>query len=310
MNSKKGRIAPDWDRQTRPPVPLPPPNSCDCQFHIFGDPDKYPLRFDTTFQPPKATFADIRRVLSVMGFSRGVIVHTQRYDVDHSLLIDELTALSPAEQKSFRAIGIVRDEVTDKELERLHAVGVRGARFHLAKRYGQTHDPEHVRRTMARIAELGWHARLHVAGEDMLEWSNFLRSVKGIRMVVDHMGHLDFSLGLHQPALRFILDRIRDDENWWVKLSNGNRDSAMVTGWDDAIPFARAYIDAAPDRMIWGTDWPHTGWRKPRMMNDAETVELLYRYVDHDPALLHKILVANPARLHDFEEAPGGGPAT
>ena len=87
-----------------------------------------------------------------------------------------------------------------------------------------------------------------------------------------------------------------------MKLSNGNRDLVMETGWDDAIPFARAFIDAAPDRMIWGTDWPHTGWRKQRMMNDAEVVELLYRYVDHDPELLHKILVANPARLHGFED--------
>ena len=80
----------EWDRETRPPVPLPPPKSCDCQFHIFGDPAKYPLRYDTTFRPPSATFADMRKVLRTMGFERGVIVHTQRYDIDHSLLIDEL----------------------------------------------------------------------------------------------------------------------------------------------------------------------------------------------------------------------------
>jgi 2-pyrone-4,6-dicarboxylate lactonase len=116
------------------------------------------------------------------------------------------------------------------------------------------------------------------------------------------MGHLDFSLGLQQPALLWIRERLKNDPNWWVKLSNGNRDSAMETGWDDAIPFARAFIEAAPDRMIWGTDWPHTGWRKPRMMNDAELVELLYRYVDHDGDLLHRILVANPAHLHGFGE--------
>ena len=120
-------------------------------------------------------------------------------------------------------------------------------------------------------------------------------------MVIDHMGHLDLSLGLGQPAMRWILDRLKD-ENWWVKLSNGNRDSSMETGWDDAIPFAKAFIAAAPDRMIWGTDWPHTGWRKQRMMNDAELVELLYRYVDKDDDLLRRILVINPARLHGFED--------
>jgi predicted TIM-barrel fold metal-dependent hydrolase len=120
-------------------------------------------------------------------------------------------------------------------------------------------------------------------------------------MVIDHMGHLDFAPGLGQPAMRWMLDRL-SEENWWVKLSNGNRDSVLESGWDDAVPFGRAFVAAAPDRLIWGSDWPHTGWRKVRMMNDAETVELLYRYADHDRELLRKILVANPARLHGFED--------
>jgi predicted TIM-barrel fold metal-dependent hydrolase len=295
----KPRKAPDWDRNTRSPVPLPPAGACDCQFHIFGDPRKYPLRFDVTFQPPAATFEDMRGVLKKMGFQRGVIVHTQRFDLDHSLLLDSLNGLPPDERANFRGIGIVRDELPDRELERMHAAGVCGARFHLGKRWGQTHDPAEVRRSMERIGALGWHARLHVSGSDIADWGDFLASVKGLPIVVDHMGHLDFSLGLEQPALLWILERLKD-EQWWVKLSNGNLESAMATGWDDAIPFARKFIDAAPDRMIWGTDWPHTGWRKTPMVNDAESVELLYRYVDYDPALVRKILVDNPARLHGF----------
>jgi 2-pyrone-4,6-dicarboxylate lactonase len=296
----KGRRAPEWVRETRPPVPLPPPKSCDCQFHIFGDPEKYPLRYDVTFQPPRASFADMRQVLRTLGFERGVIVHTMRYDTDHSLLIDELEALPPQERNNYRAIAIVRDDLPDSEMQRLDAIGVRGARFNIGRRYGQTHTQDAIRRSMARVREIGWHARLHVAGPDILEWGDFLRSVKDLTMVIDHMGHLDFALGLAQPAMRWMLDRLQEP-NWWLKLSNGNRDSAMETGWDDAIPFARAFIGAAPDRMIWGTDWPHTGWRKQRMMNDAEVVELLYRYVDNDPELVRKILVANPARLHGFE---------
>jgi len=296
-----GRRSPEWDRNTRPPAPMPPPGSCDCQFHIFGDPKKYPLRYDTTFQQPSASFADMRNVLRIMGFSRGVIVHTMRYDIDHSLLIDEFEALSPQERKNYRAIGIVRDALTDREMEKLDALGVCGARFNIGKRYGQTHYAKDVLRSLDRVREIGWHARLHVGGDDIVEWGNFMRSVKNLTMVIDHMGHLDFSLGLEQPALRWILDQLKD-ERWWMKLSNGNSDSAMETGWDDAIPFAKAMIAAAPERMIWGTDWPHTGWRKQRMMNDAEAVELLYRYVDHDPGLIRKILVDNPAHLHDFEE--------
>ncbi len=291
----------DWNRQTRPPVPLPPPDSCDCQFHIFGDPERYPLRFDTTFRQPSATFADMRNVLRILGIARGVIVHTMRYDIDHSLLIDTFEAMTPQERKNFRAIGIVRDELSDREMERLNTLGVRGARFNLGKRYKQVHEPDAVRRSMARVREIGWHARLHIGGSDIADWGDFLCSVPDLTMVIDHMGHLDFSLGIEQPACRWIRERLKN-ENWWVKLSNGNRDSVMESGWDDAIPFARTFIDAAPDRMIWGTDWPHTGWNKARMMNDAEVVELLYRYVDNDPALLRKILVANPARLHGFAD--------
>jgi len=299
--TERNRRAPEWERNTRAPVPLPPPKSCDCQFHIFGDPAKYPLRFDVTFEPPRATFADIRKVLRTMGFERGVIVHTQRYDTDHRLLIDELAGLSPQERKNFRAIGIVRDDLSDREMERLDAIGVRGARFHLGKRWGQVHAPEAVRRSMARVREIGWHARLHISGSDVPDWGDFLRSVKDVTMVIDHMGHLDFALGLDQPSMQWILDRLRE-ENWWLKLSNGNRDSVMETGWDDAIPYGKEFIAAAPDRMIWGSDWPHTGWRKRRMMNDAETVELLYRYVDHDAELVRKILADNPARLHGFDD--------
>jgi predicted TIM-barrel fold metal-dependent hydrolase len=90
-------------------------------------------------------------------------------------------------------------------------------------------------------------------------------------------------------------------DNWWMMVSNGNRTSAFDSGWDDAVPFGRAYLGAAPDRTIWATDWPHVRWRKKRMMNDAEEVELLYRYADYDAALLRKVLVDNPARLHGFD---------
>jgi len=98
-----------------------------------------------------------------------------------------------------------------------------------------------------------------------------------------------------------MVDRLKNDENWWMMVSNGNRLSPMESGWDDAIPIAQAFIAAAPDRIIWGSDWPHVQWRKKRMMNDAEEVELRYRYVDYDRTLLQKILVDNPARLHGFE---------
>ena len=292
-----------WRRDTRTPVPAPPGNSCDCQFHIFEDSSKYPFHNEPDVGAPLATFADIKNVLATLGFGRGVLVHSQRYRTDHSLLIDTLEALTPHERKRFRATCIINDDVTDSEMARLDALGVRGARFNLGRRWTDATDGFNaVRRSMDRVREIGWHARLHIAGADIPDWGNFLIAVKDLTMVVDHMAHLKFALGLEQPAIVWFRERLKTNPNWWIMLSNGNRNSAMESGWDDAIPFARQFIEAAPDRMIWGTDWPHSGWRGRPMMNDAELVELLYRYADHDSSLISAILVDNPARLHRFED--------
>jgi 2-pyrone-4,6-dicarboxylate lactonase len=285
-------------RETRAPVPLPPAKSCDCQFHIYGDPQTYPPKQNAYYQPPNATFDDIRGVLATLGFERGVIVHPMPYDTDHRLLIDTLSGLDPATRKNFRATGIIKDNVTDAQLERLDELGVCAARFNIGKRYEETNSRDSVVRSIARAREIGWHARLHVGADDIEADPAFLESIRDITVVVDHMAHLHFERGLDQPACRWLVHML-EHEGWWMLLSNGNRDSKMEGGYDDAVPFGKLFIEAAPDRMIWGTDWPHVNWRK-RMMNDAETVELLYRYVDNDKGLLQKILVDNPARLHGF----------
>jgi 2-pyrone-4,6-dicarboxylate lactonase len=291
---------PQWVRETRAPVPLPPPKSCDCQFHIYGDPAKYPPKKDAYYQPPDASFADMQGVLQALGFERGVIVHPMPYDTDHRLLIDTLEGLGPEGRRNFRATGIIKDNVSDATIARLDALGVCGARFNFGRRYEGVQSREAILRSVTRAREAGWHARLHVAGDDIEADSPFLAQIKGITCVVDHMAHLHFEKGLDQLACRWLV-RMMKDHGWWVMLSNGNRDSTMESGWDDAVPFGRMFVEAAPDQLIWGTDWPHVNWRKRRMMNDAETVELLYRYVDNDKGLLQKILVDNPARLHRFE---------
>ena len=114
---------PQWVRDTRPPVPLPPAKSCDCQFHIYGDPKKYPPKAGAYYDPPDATFEHMRGVLKTMGFERGVIVHPMPYDTDHSLLVDTLSGLSRDERKNFRATGIIKDNVSDNELAKLNSLG-------------------------------------------------------------------------------------------------------------------------------------------------------------------------------------------
>lgn len=289
----------EWDRNPRMLVPAPPAGSCDCQFHIYADPAKFPPWANPPYPPiESATFAEAQRMHKAIGFARGVIVHSAIYGSDHRLLLHALEGLNDRDR--YRGIGIVDDRVSDKELERLHAAGVRGARFNFVRFFAMEQREAEVRRSMARLSELGWHGRLHVNGEDLLENSALLRSLKDVPMVIDHFGHVGFEGGMDRPVIRWVLDMLKR-ENWWMMVSNGNRDSKMDAGWDDALPYGKAFINAAPERIIWGTDWPHPQWKK-RMMNDAEEVELLYRYVDGDATLLRKILVDNPARLHGFAD--------
>ena len=208
--------------------------------------------------------------------------------------------VSPELKANTRATCIVKDNVTDATMERLHKAGVRGARFNIGKRYAESSPIESVKRNMDRVREIGWHAKLHITGEDVLAFADFLNGVKNLRLVIDHMAHLHLAEGVDQPAARWIIDKLKSDENWWMLCSNGNRDSTMQSGYDDAVPFGEAFISAAPDRMVWGSDWPHVNWRDKRMMNDAECVELLYRYVDNDAAMIKKVLVDNAAKLYDF----------
>lgn len=287
----------EWDKHPRMPVPPPPAGSCDCQFHVYGNAVNFPPRVNPPYPPiESATFSEAQRMPKAIGFDRGVIVHSAIYGSDHRLLLHDLEGLNDRDR--YRGIGIVDDRVSDKELERLHAAGVRGARFNFVRFFAMEQREAEVRRSMARLSELRWHAPLHVNGEDLIENSALLRSLKDVPMVIDHFGHVGFEGGMNRPVIRWVLDMLKQ-ENWWMMLSNGNRDSKMDAGWDDAIPYGKAFIDAAPERIIWGTDWPHPQWKK-RMMNDAEEVELLYRYVDGDATLLRTILVDNPARLHGF----------
>ncbi len=140
---------------------------------------------------------------------------------------------------------------------------------------------------------------MHIAGPHIVDYARIFESYKDVTFCVDHLGHVDFSDGLSSPPFLWLVDRLKS-HGWWLMLSNGARLSAMTDDWNDAVPFGRAYVEAAPDRVIWGSDWPHVRWRKIRMPNEAELVELFYRYADNDQALIKKILVDNPVRLHGF----------
>ncbi len=285
---------PPFEAATRGPQPPVPPGSCDSQVHVFSpDVERYPPSGKRIYDPPLGSMEDATRMHRALGMERGVVVQATIYGADNRLMADSITG-----RANYRGIAIVDDSVSDDELVRLHAAGVRGARFNFARFLGLVPTADEFRRAIKRIGDLGWHARVHTSGDELLEVEGLLREVT-IPIVIDHMAHLEFGRGLEQPAMLAALDLLKD-ENWWVMLSSGDRSSAQARDWSDAVPFGQRFFEAAPDRAIWCTDWPHVRYRKP-MVNDGDLVELLYRYLPGAEART-KVLADNPARLMGFDD--------
>ncbi|MDF2116248.1 amidohydrolase family protein [Roseiarcaceae bacterium H3SJ34-1] len=280
------------DPYTRAPSRKAPAGSCDCHFHIFADPAKYPARQDGSYQPPHAYADDIKKMHASLGIDRGVICQATIYGTDHRLMLDSLEA-----HPNWRGTAIIDNTISDAELERMNAAGVRAARFNFARFLNIVPDEAVVRRTVDRITQLGWHIKIFGDYEEILEHVPYLRSLN-IPIVIDHLGRLDFTKGPEQPLLA-LLESLLKNENWWIMLSNGDRFSPGGAPYLDTVPLARKLFAAAPDRTIWSTDWPHVRYRRP-MPNDADLLELLYQYLP-DEADQHKVLVDNPARLFGFK---------
>jgi predicted TIM-barrel fold metal-dependent hydrolase len=286
-------ISPPFDSATRMPAQPMPVGSCDCHLHVYGDPGRYPVSNPQPRLSPNASFENLRKMHAALGVSRAVLVQPSAYMTDNSLLIDTLEA-APAGH--FRGVAIIDNATSDMELVRLHKAGVRAARFNFWKDLGMVPDLDDFQRSVERVHGLGWHIKLYASASDLVELHGLFRSL-GITAMLDHMAHLDFANGFSDPAFQVALDLLQRD-NWWILLSNGDRSSAGEYPWDDAVSFGRRMYEAAPDRCVWATDWPHLAYSK-KMPNDAELVELLYRYLPDDEAR-RKVLVDNPARLYGF----------
>jgi 2-pyrone-4,6-dicarboxylate lactonase len=277
---------------TRRPAEPPPPGSCDCQVHVLGPIDRYPTRPGAAYVPDAEANADAaERMHRALGLERGVFVQATAYGTDFRIVVDALKG-----RPNYRGVVIMDDDTTDRDLRAMHEAGVRGARFNFWKQLKIVPSAASFERSIARIAELGWHARVHAVGEEWFELKELLSKPK-IPMVIDHMGHPDVKGGVDHPTMRLLRDMLKR-ENWWVMISNADRVTAQAKVWDDVAPMARSFIEAAPDRAIWCTDWPHVMYTKP-MPNDAELLEFLY-LVAPDVAMRRKILADNPMRLHGF----------
>lgn len=286
-----------FDPNPQPPTPLPPPHSCDCQFHVFGDAAKYPVRPGADYVMPTATFAEATKMHRTLGIERGLIVQPTTYGLDHQALLDALAEGG----KHYRgcAVSPVLTEASDSYLAKLHDAGVRGARFNFPKRLNLVPSPEAFSRMVDRLKELGWYAKVQPDFDGITDDVMALIENLDITVVIDHMARAKAEDGPNGRLVRKVVDLLKKG-NFWVMLSNGHKISKAGYPWDDMIPIARAYIDAAPDRMIWSTDWPHPVSTK-QPPNDGKLLELLYRYAP-DETERKRILVDNPAALFGFTD--------
>jgi predicted TIM-barrel fold metal-dependent hydrolase len=282
-----------FDPSPRAPRPLPPANACDSQFHVFGPRERYPVRPGAAYEMPTATIETALAMHRTLGIGRGVIVQATTYGADHQVVLDGLAVAGPSYRGCANAV--VLTDADDAYLDRLHRAGVRGARF-TRQGLGLAIPPAVIERSLARVKELGWYAKFQPEPNGILESLPLLRSLD-VPVIIDHMARPDVAQGVREPNVVAVRELLRQG-NVWVMLSLSEKISKTGAPWDDVVPIARAYIDAAPDRIIWGSDWPHpVSVKQPP--NEGDLVELLYRFAP-EPELRRKILVDNPAALFGF----------
>jgi len=289
-----------FDPHPRAPVPLPPALSCDSQFHVFGPRDRYPVRPNAAYEMPTATWQVAQKLHATLGIERGVIVQATTYGADHTVVLDALDGLNAGGPRRYMACAnaAVLTERDDAYLQKLHDAGVRGARFTRGG-LGISLTPAEQARAIARVKELGWYVKVQPEPDGIAAQLATFESLD-VPVLLDHMGRADPARGDADPSLARILD-LFGRGNFWVMLSLSEKISKTGPPWDDVVPLAQRLIDAAPDRCVWGSDWPHpVSVRQPP--NEGALLELLYRFVP-DAATRRKVLVDNPARFFGFETA-------
>ena len=276
---------------SRPKLELPR-GTCDTHFHIFGPRARFPYapgRASTPADAPKeALFALHER----LGIERGVVVHTQAHGTDNAATADALAA----RPHDYRGIALVPVDIHDAELRRLDRQGFRGARFHYMQHLGQSTPIRDVIAFGKRLADIDWHLQIHMAAELIGDLSAAI-ATSPVPVVIDHMGRIDASLGLEQPAFRHLL-RLMDHSHVWVKVSGSDRATRQGPPYADALPFAAKLVADFGDRALWGTDWPHPNHQGP-IPDDGALVDLIAAIAPTQSAR-QALLVDNPQRFYGF----------
>lgn len=270
----------------------PPPNATDAHCHIFGPADKFPFSDDRTYTPPDSGIDDFLVLQDRLGLSRAVFVQASCHGVDNSAMVDAIVR----GDGRFAGVAMIDESFSDADIQKLHDVGVRGTRFNFVAHLGGAPEMDEYWRIVERVARFGWHIVLHFDAKDLPSHVEMLDRMP-VPYVIDHMARIDAKAGLDQEPFQQLLELMRD-ERAWVKISGAERLTADGTPpYDDVIPYAQALVAAAPDRVLWGSDWPHPNVRATP--DDGDLIDFVAE-VAPDEATRQMILVTNPERLYDF----------
>jgi 2-pyrone-4,6-dicarboxylate lactonase len=270
----------------------PPPEACDAHCHIFGPASRFPFAPDRTYTPPDAGYEHFTALQDRLGLSRAVFVQASCHGTDNSAMVDAIRRGGGR----YAGVAMVDDSFTDGDLGALHDSGIRGVRFNFVAHLGGAPELNEFWRIIDRVAPLGWHVVLHFDAVDLPAYADVLDRLP-VPYVIDHLARIDAARGLDQEPFARLCELLRD-ERAWVKISGAERLSATgPPGYADVVPYAQAVIEIAPDRILWGTDWPHPNVR--RMPDDGDLVDVLAAFAPEE-ATRTKILVDNPAKLYHF----------
>jgi predicted TIM-barrel fold metal-dependent hydrolase len=267
-----------------------PEGAWDTHFHVLGPQSRFPYAATRKYTPPDAPLAAALALHDALGIARGLVVHANTHGFDNAVDLDAVAG------SNGRYLAVVRLDrsATREGCRQLHAQGARGVRFAFNPQHGGELDKATFEHVLKCIDGLGWFVELHFEGAALPGLFEWLQSVPAT-VVIDHIARIDTSQGVDQKPFSLLCELMKK-ENFWTKVSGADRLTTKGAPYDDVAPFARRLAEIAPDRLIWGSDWPHTGvFDAKRMPDDGKLVDALHGFFSEP--VLKKIIVDNPARL-------------
>jgi 2-pyrone-4,6-dicarboxylate lactonase len=294
-NSSTAADPPYWMSTPSKPKLKLPAGACDAHVHVFGPRKRFPFAEGRRYTPSDAPKELLFKLHERLSIQHCVIVQPACHGADNSVTIDAIAATGG----SYKGVALVLVTISDAELKRLDAAGLCGARFHYMTHLAKGPRVDEVISFGKRLADIGWHLQIHMEAELIADLTPALKR-SPVPVVIDHMGRIDASLGLEQPAFRALLALLAD-KNVWVKVSGADRITRQDPPYSDAVPFARKLVAEFSDRCVWGTDWPHPNHQGP-IPDDGMLVDILAEIAPSETAR-QALLVDNPKRFYRFAPA-------